>query len=420
MTTSVLSRCVTAAAALIFAATANAQDLVITNGRILDGTGKVIERGSVVVRGGKIVSVSASAPAAGGARTIDAGGKTVMPGLIDAHRHLVQGDGAQWLATRAPQQLQEFLDAGFTTVLSAIDPPQPSRLAIESTRARCAGRGSMPACSFRSRVRPAAAGGPREDPARTDPARGPIPAQAAPAIPHDATIKAVEAAAKAGYDYLKVVLNTTRNGPEIDTLKLIVSEGKKHNLPTIVHAVSVHDTLAAIEASPAMLVHTPHIENLGDDAAAVKKIVDAHIPMTSTLAVFVPHFGSGTQPLFRDAKPFPWNTLSSAGQGPVNARLLWDAGISYGYGTDTQWPPKETLVDELRALWLVFSPTDIVQIITKNAAISTLHGTEIGTLEPGKLADIVIVDGDPLRASAELLNVVTTIKGGEVVFEGRK
>ncbi len=68
----------------------------------------------------------------------------------------------------------------------------------------------------------------------------------------------------------------------------------------------------------------------------------------------------------------------------------------------------------------MFSPTDIVQIITKNAAISTLHGTEIGTLEPGKLADIVIVDGDPLRASAELLNVVTTIKGGEVVFEGRK
>jgi imidazolonepropionase-like amidohydrolase len=421
MTTSVLSRCVTAAAALILAATANAQDLVVTNGRILDGTGKVIERGSVVVRGGKIVSVSASTPAAGGARTIDAGGKTVMPGLIDAHRHLVQGDGAQWLATRAPQQLQEFLDAGFTTVLSAIDPPQLLEARNRINQGQM--RGPRLYAGVFVPVAGAAGGGgggPREDPARTDPARGPIPAQAAPAIPHDATIKAVEAAAKAGYDYLKVVLNTTRNGPEIDTLKLIVSEGKKHNLPTIVHAVSVHDTLAAIEASPATLVHTPHIENLGDDSAAVKKIVDAHIPMTSTLAVFVPHYGSGTQPLFRDAKPFPWNTLSSAGQGPVNARLLWDAGISYGYGTDTQWPPKETLVDELRALSLVFSPTDIVQIITKNAAISTLHGTEIGTLEPGKLADIVIVDGDPLRASAELLNVVTTIKGGEVVFEGRK
>ena len=140
--------------------------------------------------------------------------------------------------------------------------------------------------------------------------------------------------------------------------------------------------------------------------------------MTSTLSVFIPHFGPENKPLFRDGQPFPWNTLSSAGQGPENARLLWEAGIvSYGYGTDTQWPPKETLADELRALGLVFSPADIVTIITKNAASSTLHGAEIGTIEPGKLADIVIIDGDPLRSSAALLNVVTTIKGGEVVFE---
>ena len=132
---------------------------------------------------------------------------------------------------------------------------------------------------------------------------------------------------QAGYDYLKVVLNTTQNGPEVETLKLIVAEGKKHNKPTIVHAVSVRDTLAAIEASPDLLVHTPHIGNLGDDPAAVKKIVDAKIPMTSTLSVFVPHFDANGTALFRDGQPFPWNTLSSAGQGPVNARLLWEAGL---------------------------------------------------------------------------------------------
>jgi imidazolonepropionase-like amidohydrolase len=67
----------------------------------------------------------------------------------------------------------------------------------------------------------------------------------------------------------------------------------------------------------------------------------------------------------------------------------------------------------------VFSPQDIVRIITKNAADATLHGSEFGTLEAGKIADIVIVDGDPLRDSDALLNVVTTIKGGEVVFEKR-
>ena len=87
------------------------------------------------------------------------------------------------------------------------------------------------------------------------------------------------------------------------------------------------DTLAAVEAGPAVLVHTPHIGRLEEDAAAVQKIAKAGIPMTSTLAIFIPHFGNDNAPLFRDRLPFPWDTISSAGQGPVNARLLWEAGI---------------------------------------------------------------------------------------------
>ena len=198
-----------------------------------------------------------------------------------------------------------------------------------------------------------------------------------------------------------------------------MQEGRKRNLPTITHAVSVIDTLAAVDAGPEVLVHTPHIGRLEEDAAAVQKIAKAGIPMTSTLAIFIPHFSADNKPLFRDGQPFPWDTISSAGQGPVNARLLWEAGISYGYGTDTSWPPRETLSDELRALSVVFSPRDIVTIITKNAAASVLRSSEIGTLEPGKLADLVIIDGDPLTNATNLLNVVTTIKGGAVVFEKR-
>jgi imidazolonepropionase-like amidohydrolase len=397
-----------------------AQNLTITNARIIDGTGRVIDRGAVVVKDGKIASVSAAAPAASGGRTIDAGGKTVMPGLIDAHRHIVTGNQSEWLEKTAPKEMQEFLDAGFTTLLCALE-PQP---AVEARNRINKGQLKGPrlyVAAFQAVQGGPPAPPPAEDPARTDPARQPLSDQPAAAVPREVTIKGVEDAAKAGYDYLKVVLNSTKNGPELETLKLIVSEGKKHNMPTIVHAVSVRDTLVAIQAKPDLLVHTPHIGNLGDDPEAVKKIVDAKIPMTSTLSVFVPHFDEQGTALFRDRKPFPWHTLSSAGQGPVNARLLWEAGlVSYGYGTDTQWPPKETLGDELRALRLVFSPQQVVQIITKNAATATMHGSEIGTLEPGKLADIVIVDGDPLRDSNALQHVVTTIKGGEVVFEAKR
>jgi len=80
-------------------------------------------------------------------------------------------------------------------------------------------------------------------------------------------------------------------------------------------------------------------------------------------------------------------------------------------------PPRESLRDELRALSVVFSPKDIVTILTKNAARSALKQDQLGTLEPGKLADVVIVNGDPLNDIYDVLKVVTTVKGGVVVSE---
>src|SRR6476469_6598954 len=118
-----------ALAVVVPAHRASAQNIAIVNARIVDGKGGVIERGSVVVRDGKIVSVSSGAPArVSGAQEIDAQGGTLMPGFIDAHRHIAQGDPAEWLAKRAAPQMQEFLDAGFTTALCAICPDQAIEL----------------------------------------------------------------------------------------------------------------------------------------------------------------------------------------------------------------------------------------------------------------------------------------------------
>jgi imidazolonepropionase-like amidohydrolase len=401
-----------------------AQDLTVVNARILDGKGGVIERGSVVVSGGKIVSVTpGAATKAAGGQTIDAAGRTLMPGFIDAHRHIAQGDPAAWLAKSAPAQMQEFLDAGFTTVVCAICPDQ----AIELRQRIDAGSVPGPRLFVGALIPVAKAGGGGArgagrggDPARTDTSRPPLrPTEPAGAIPAAETIKAVESLAARKYDYIKTLITVTPGGPELETLKLIVSEGKKRNVPTITHAVSVMDTLAAVEARPDVLVHTPHIGRLEEDAAAVKRIAGAGIPMTSTLAVFVPHFGADNTPLFRDGMPFPWNTISSAGQGPVNARLLWEAGISYGYGTDTTWTPAESLTDELRALSVVFSPRDITRILGQGAARSALKQDQIGTLEAGKIADMVLIDGNPLTDLNDLHKVVTTFKAGRIVSDRR-
>ena len=104
-------------------ASLSAQDLTITNARIIDANESrttVIERGSIVVRAGKIVSVAPGAPSAASGKTgntIDAKGMTAMPGFIDAHRHINTGPNEK-------AQMQALLEAGYTTVLSGGGPAE--------------------------------------------------------------------------------------------------------------------------------------------------------------------------------------------------------------------------------------------------------------------------------------------------------
>jgi urease alpha subunit len=160
---------VAAAVVLLIATGAGAQDLVITNARIIDGTGKVMSPGAVVVTGGKLACVGACAATVAGVRVIDAGGKTVMPGLIDAHRHIVTG-GADWLDKTAPKEMQEFLDAGFTTLLCAIEPPPAVEAKNRINKGQLKGPRLYVAALQRVQGGPPGPA-PAEDPARSDPAR---------------------------------------------------------------------------------------------------------------------------------------------------------------------------------------------------------------------------------------------------------
>ena len=95
----------------------HAQDLVINNARIIVGNGTVIERGSLVSRGGKIAAVAAGAANAPGVQAIDANGMTALPGFIDAHRHVNTGPNEK-------EEMQALLDAGYTTILSGGGPAE--------------------------------------------------------------------------------------------------------------------------------------------------------------------------------------------------------------------------------------------------------------------------------------------------------
>src|SRR5690606_16823812 len=92
-----------------------AQDVAITNARIVVGNGEVIDSGTIVVRGGRIAEVTAGRASARGLRTIDARGMTAMPGFIDAHRHINTGPNKR-------EEMQAQLEAGYTTILSGGGP----------------------------------------------------------------------------------------------------------------------------------------------------------------------------------------------------------------------------------------------------------------------------------------------------------
>jgi imidazolonepropionase-like amidohydrolase len=270
------------------------QSLVITNARIIDGTGGVIQRGSVVIRNGRIASVAAGNANEAGARQIDVRGMTVMPGFIEDHRHVIAadfppGDPVKWMKDDAAARMQEFLDAGFTTVQSCGDAPQQI---VELQKQLNAGTIKGPRLYTAAFVQLAAPpppppgvapGPPRVDPARTDPSRN-RPTTPARAIPDEQTRAAVRQLKQAGVDVVKAVLSITPGGPEEHTLSVVIDEAKKVGMPVFVHAVSVEDTLAAVRTHPDVLVHTPHIGQL--NPAQVKTIVPAREPVSITRRAF--------------------------------------------------------------------------------------------------------------------------------------
>jgi imidazolonepropionase-like amidohydrolase len=374
------------------ACTAAAQDLVITNARILDANTD-IARGSIVIEDGLIVSVAAGSSATSGKPTLDAGGRTVLPGYIDAHRHIISGDSDQWFRAQSVARMQEFLDAGFTTLMS--------------------GGGPMPGIlELKRRIDSGELKGPRViTSGRADPANFKTEEEAR---------AAVRALAAAGVQIVKASVTPAQK----DMLAVVVDEARKHDLDVMVHAVTAPAMIAAIEAGAAKLVHTPHDSFLTNEQA--KRVADAGIENLSTVGFAVPVFNVFNQdnvPTFRDGSPWPSGILgtgsNAAGEKPVNARTLWDNGVVYGFGTDTNYLPIDGLYHELKVLNLMFSPRDIVKLMGPNTAAFIEMTDELGAIAPGYIADLTIVDGDPLKLIFNLMNVAVVVQGGKIVVDHR-
>ena len=238
---------------------AAAQDMAITNARVIVGSGQVIESGTIIVRGGKIVSVTAGAAPTQGLRIIDAKGMSAMPGFIDGHKHV---DNCE----NAARPDASLLEAGYTTVL--------------------AGGGQADAnIALRDRIDKGEFIGPRII------ASGQVNLRQTPAEAR----AAVQALAARGIKHTGEIGLTPEPAPpqsEIEVLKAIVDEAKKAGVQVNVHAVSSPAMVAAVDAGVTRLVHTPNkdfttydqAERVAQTGAIVAGMIGFGAPNIDTLS----------------------------------------------------------------------------------------------------------------------------------------
>lgn len=400
-----------------------AQDLAITNARIVVGNGETSAQGTVVVRDGLIVSVADSAMEETGIPVIDARGMTVMPGFIDTHVHTLayaeqatDDDAlAAFLAGPLPELLREMLAAGVTT---ALDTGAYFPAVLDVREKLETGELVGP----RLRVSGPAFGAPEGHPAATICRNNPYCREHL-AVPVDDPALArarVAELAEAGVDFIKAVHQAGAHLPLMDeeVIAAMAAEADARDVPFVVHGTFYSGMVRAAELGVDGFVHVPWRDQ-ADPVESRAVFADAGIPIATTVSLhdsFVDAQGvrrtvmGGTFPPAQDGDRI---------RAVANARVFWDAGVTLAFGTDQQRlrPYAEAVLGEARALAEVLPTEEVISILTRNAADYLGLGGEIGTLEAGKRADMVIVAGDPLEDIGAIGDVAAVIQAGRIAFD---
>jgi imidazolonepropionase-like amidohydrolase len=409
----------------------NQQTVAIRAERLIDGKSDTVVKDAVVlVVGEKIAAVGSGLAIPANARVIDLGAATLLPGLIDAHTHLLsEMDGSKvledWLRIVATQSTaerallgaklgREDLEAGITTVRDVGNSGVNGDVALR----RAIQRGWVPGPRMVTSTRALAAQGGQFG-TLTPAAQELIEEEYVTVRGPESARQAVRQALYDGAGCIKVIVNGSPANVTLDEMKAIVDEAHTAGVKVAAHAIGDKATRIAAEAGVDSIEHAYVVP---DDV--LKTMAEKHIflvPTDGTLKTFEDMTFGTREPSDSERAERKKEYAPFVTQEQERLRRAIKLGVPIAAGSDMYYSiPRMTRGQASLLVYEAYAeagmtPMEIIHAATRNAAELLDMQDRIGTLEGGKLADIIGVPGDPLKDIRALEHVKFVMKGGTVV-----
>ena len=424
---------------LSFGISAHAADetIALKAARLFDGkSSSLLQNGVVIVRGDKIVDAGSNLPLPSGAQVIDLGDATLSPGFMDAHTHLTADYSGNYnerrlqeldlnvseQAIRATMFARATVEAGFTTVRDLGSRFVASREFVDVALRNSINKGTIVGPRMLVATKGIGATGGHFDPTSgfrdflfgrepdyTDGiANGP-----------DEIRKAVRFEVKNGADVIKAAVSggVLSLADEVDTPQLTPAEmaalvDESHRLRRKV-AVHCHGDQAAREAIEAGVDSIEHGSFMKPETLAMMKKKGTYLTPTLMASEWIMGKLANYPAALQEKAKAAFNARTEMFRNAVKM------GVKISFGTDAAVYPHGENAKEFKLMVdLGMSPIDALKSATTNDAELFGVAQKLGTLEKGKLADVIAVPGDPTTDITATARVSFVMKEGKIIRQG--
>lgn len=408
----------------------DAQVVVLKAAKMLDVKAqKIVSNPVVIVEGEKIRQVGSGIAIPAGARVVDLGSATLMPGLIDAHTHLLQnydfaiGEDENMVLTvsqMSPAERallgakmgREDLEAGITTVRDLGNSGVNGDVALR----RAINHSWVTGPRIVASTRALAAAGGQFGKLQHD-AQELVEQEYVEIATVDDARRAVQRAFYDGADCIKVIVNTGPRVVSLEEMKAIVEEAHRVHKKVAAHAIGDDATRIAAEAGVDSIEHAYIVPDDVLKMMVAKKIF--LVPTDYPEAGYTDFIPQSATP--EERKQMEEDLKGFAKGNRERLKRAMAAGVRIAAGSDEYYQMgKRTRGESSTLIYEAYhdsgmTPWQIIQAATVNDADLLGWQDRIGSIEAGKLADIVATAGDSSQDITELEKVKFVMKGGEIV-----